>query len=303
MKRQELEKFEISGQIAAELRKKLVKRVKSGVRFGVLADAAEKVILDVGPKFRPAFPLNISVNEVAAHDTARINDSRVIPKKALVKIDLGVSYEGYLSDCARTVMIGLNRSSMIKAAEDALTRAIDLAKPGIKIKEIGALIESVIQDHGYEPIRNLSGHLIRRYSLHAGMSIPNTARHLSFREGNKKLEEGMIIAIEPFVTESKTDTYVVDGGKPQIFRIPDGRTPQTSLGKKWFQAFRTIPFSARMAARMLSSKKNAYKKIINTVRTDKLQDYPPLVEVNGSLVAQAEDTIYIGKLGAKILTI
>ena len=302
MKKQEFEKFEIAGQVAAELRQKLARQVKPGVRWGVLADAAEKVISDLGHKFRPAFPLNISMNEVAAHDTARIGDSRIFPKKALVKIDLGVSYDGFLSDCAKTVMIGMNRTSMVKAAEEALDRAIEIIRPKIKIKEIGKVIESTIQECGFEPIRNLSGHLIQRYNLHAGLSIPNTVKHLSIRESNRKLEEGMVIAIEPFVTESKTDTFVVDGGKPQIFRIPEGKTPKTSLGKKWYQIFKTIPFSARMAARVLPSKKNAYKKIINTIRTENFQEYPPLVEMNGSLVTQAEDTILVGKMGAKILT-
>lgn len=301
MKKQELEKFEIAGKVAAELRQKLLRQVKPGVRLGVLADAAEKVITDLGPQFRPAFPLNISINEVAAHDTARIDDQRIIPKRAMVKIDLGVSYDGYLSDCARTVVLGMH-SPMVKAAEEALDKAIETARPGIKIKELGKVIEATIQEYGFEPVRNLSGHSIQRYSLHAGLSIPNSSKHLSLREGNKKLEEGMVIAIEPFVTESKTDPYVKDGGKPQIFRIPDGRMPRTALGKKWYRTFRTIPFSARMAARFLANKKSAFKKVLSTVRAEEFQEYPPLVDVNGALVSQAEDTIYIGKQGARVLT-
>ncbi len=301
MKKNELEKYEISGQLAAELREKLSRQVKPGVKLGVLADAAENVISELGPKFRPAFPLNISINEVAAHDTARIDDPRSIPPKALVKIDLGVSYDGYLSDCARTIMLGMNRQSLVKSSLEALDKAIEVIKPGLRVKEIGNVIESTIQEYGFEPIRNLSGHLIERYSLHAGLSIPNTPRHLSFRE-NKKLEEGMIIAIEPFATESKEDTYVIDGGKPQIFRVPNGRIPHTSLGKKWLQIFGTVPFSARMAARLLTNKKNAYKRILNTVRREKFQEYPPLVDMHGGLISQAEDTVYVGKFGAKVLT-
>ena len=87
---------------------------------------------------------------------------------------------------------------MITSAEDALNHAILHIKSGLKIEEIGSIIGKKIEEYGFEPIRNLQGHSLNRFTLHAGLSIPNYPM-----KSNKTLKEGQVLAIEPLLQQVK----------------------------------------------------------------------------------------------------
>ena len=108
-----------------------------------------------------AFPVNTSINEVAAHYTAEPNDEMTITDNDLVKIDLGAQIDGYIADTAVTVCYNPEFDSLVQGAESALKNAMSMMKVGVKSSDVGRTIEKTIKDLGLLPIANLSGHSSR----------------------------------------------------------------------------------------------------------------------------------------------
>ena len=120
-----------------------------------------------------AFPVNTSINEVAAHYTAEPGDGLTVREDDLVKIDLGAQVNGWIADTAVTVNYDPRYDVLVSAAEEALGEAMAQVKDGAKSSDIGRTIEKAIKRHGCKPIMNLSGHSLDQYTIHAGRSIPN----------------------------------------------------------------------------------------------------------------------------------
>src|SRR3972149_7364215 len=120
---EEVEKFRLSGRILRETREEMKPFVHENMPIIQVCEKAEALIREKGGK--PAFPCNVSINEVAAHYTSPPNDERRIPEKALVKVDLGVHVDGYVTDTAFTACFNPDYKAMQSAAEHALKTAID----------------------------------------------------------------------------------------------------------------------------------------------------------------------------------
>jgi len=112
--REVLEKYEEAGRIASKVRKEIARVVKEGMRIIEVCEMAEAVIRRLGGK--PAFPCNVSVNDVAAHYTSPPGDERRIPRKSVVKIDVGVHIDGYIADTAVTVCFNQEYMGMLQAS-------------------------------------------------------------------------------------------------------------------------------------------------------------------------------------------
>ena len=296
----DLEDLRKSGKIVSEIFKKIKPLVSPGVKYTYIADSIEKTIRSQNGA-KPAFPPNISSNEIAAHDTGGVIDSRTLPENGIIKIDLGVTINNNLVDCARSFGLGEYNEKLITASEEALKEAIKIVKDGTRISDIGKVIQTTIEGFGFKPVRNLTGHSIEKGILHAGISIPNIANMIGLI-GNKKHQIGTHNANEPFVTDG-TAGYEEDapGCPPLIYSA--SRLPKTPLGKNVWDEYKMIPFSARNAARFLDMKmEERYSRIIKTCDKDGWNTYPPLIEKSRGIVAQAEDTIYIGKDSAEIIT-
>ena len=181
---------------AGELARKVLHRgaglVKEGASLLEMVEDTETMVIDEGAHL--AFPLNVSLNEDAAHDTAMPGDERIFSRGDLVKVDLGVQVDGYIADTALTVDLG-DHANLVKASREALEAAIAIVRPGITAGEIGAVIQDTIEEHNYRPVANLTGHGLDYYDLHTKPTIPNIAM-----SGGAVIEEGMAFAIEPFVT-------------------------------------------------------------------------------------------------------
>ncbi|MEM0147582.1 MAG: M24 family metallopeptidase, partial [Candidatus Micrarchaeaceae archaeon] len=163
--------------------------VKNGARIMDVAKSIEEFIKEKGYGF--AFPVNISLDTEAAHDTPEIDDARIFNGN-IVKIDLGAEKEGMLGDCALTIDLSGSNGNLLDASQDALKNAIASIKAGVKAREVGKVIEETIKKAGFSPIYNLGGHQIKKNELHAGLFLPN------YDNGDETvLEEGMVIAIEP----------------------------------------------------------------------------------------------------------
>lgn len=284
-----LEKYREAGRILKVVRAEAVEMVKVGNSLLKVADFVETRTIELGGK--PAFPCNISRNEEAAHATPKAGDSDVFGKD-MVKLDLGVHVDGYIADSAVTVDLSGN-SDIVKAAEEALAAAIDVARPGITTGKIGAAIESSIRSYGLNPISNLTGHGLSCYEAHDNPSVPN--RHV---EGGAILKEGDVLAIEPFTTNGAG--LVHDGNWAEIYSIirkKPVRLPDVRNVLKQAEEYKELPF----AKRWLNSDKLEFA-LIQLERAGILHAYPVLIEVAGGLVAQAEHTIIITQDGCEVTT-
>ncbi|MBD3230274.1 MAG: type II methionyl aminopeptidase [Candidatus Lokiarchaeota archaeon] len=299
MKDEILEKYHKSGQILARALEKTKKYIKAGRKVINVCKFAENEILKTGADL--AFPLNIGINDVAAHYTSPINDESIIPDDCLVKLDLGASVDGYLSDSALTVRIGdsENLENHIIAANESLSAAIKMIKEGVTVNDIGTVIENVISKYNLKPIKNLSGHQMQRFNLHSGVSVPNI-KTKGFRNGYK-FKKGDVFAVEPFTTEgggavySGNNTYIYSLRKKSVKRLP---AHLKGIIEKIWSKRRKLPFSLRWVKDM----NIPIRFIKQLLRRNIFYKYPVLIEVENGVVAQAEHTLVVNKDSCTVFT-
>ena len=259
-----------------------------------LAHSIESLIRSRGAAC--AFPVNIGVNSVAAHYTPSRTDDISLKVGDVVKIDLGAHVDGYPGDTSVTVELGTrNNQRLISCAEDALRMAIEMVAPGTTTSAIGDAVERAIRSAGYRPVENLTGHSMERYNLHAGLSIPSVRTRES-----QTVEEGMVIAIEPFSTTGKGK--VKGASRGNIYRIVRARRAPaevSSLFAKMQSSFGSLPFASRWCDDLHP---NAQPLLCKMLRMGMVMNYPVLVEVADGLVAQAEHSVLVTKDGCLVLT-
>ncbi|MHA1595474.1 MAG: type II methionyl aminopeptidase [Candidatus Baldrarchaeia archaeon] len=294
------EYLKAAAEIAERVLKEAEKIIKPGIKIIEICEKLEQLIRRLGG--RPAFPVNISINDIAAHYSSPPQDPKRIPHGSLVKVDIGVHVNGYIVDIAKTLNLGSGLTDLIKATEDALEAAIDHIKAGVRVSEIGAVIEREIKRYGYNPIKNLAGHAMERYNLHAGLSIPNVSSPRPLGILAPKLHEGMIVAIEPFATTGKR-AYVVDDRPISIFKLTE-KKPKTRDESRIYSLIcrrcQMLPFSLRWFDEITGSGK-AVKTFTKMISEGIIYAYPPLREVDKNPVAQAETTVIVHKNGAERL--
>jgi len=263
--------------------------IKEGKLYSDVADAVEEKIAKLGAK--PAFPCNISVNNAASHQVPAFGDTNVFKTGDLVKLDVGAHIDGHIADGAITVSVGENPENhkLIEAANAALNAAVALAKPGVEVSKIGKAVSDTIESFGFKPVRNLAGHQIEEFELHAGLSIPN------FDSKSKlKLEDGMVIALEPFATTGSG--YVSEGSSREIFmlqKISNIRSNREIL-EHIINEYEELPFAKRWLIRKFGAIKVnlALKEMLSK---GILREFPILAEIPGSKVAQAEHTVLVAE--------
>jgi methionyl aminopeptidase len=296
--KQDLKDLALSGRISRLTLDAVAKYVRAGTPIGTLHDTLVKLITKT-PGVKLAFPPNISVNECAAHDTAAPKEKRTIPKRGLVKIDIGANVNGMLSDTARTFTMDGKYGHLMTAPKIALKNAIDIIKPGVRVSEIGAVVQDTIEGFGFKPITNLTGHQLKKGQLHAGLSIPSVK---SFPLAKRsKLKPGMILAIEPFATTG--DAGLVEDAKgPALIYSAGNSNPKTSVCRRLISQYQRVPFSLRSAFLLFRKEKVKLEELTTSLRNDNFHGYKPLVERTGGLVSQAEHTVLVTHEGARVIT-
>ena len=284
-----LEFYLKAGEIAIAVKKLLRSKVKVGASVLEICEAGEAKIKALGGLW--AFPLNISINNVAAHYSAQPDDDLVIRKGDIVKVDCGVHIDGYIADTAFTVSFGTGHKDLIKASEEATKAAIDLIRPGISTDRIGNEIEDIIRSYDFRPIRELGGHQLDQNLLHGPIMIPNV-------KGTKgiKLEENQAYALETFAT-SGTGRLLRTETKCYIFQlnpipIPLRLDSAKRARKVILSNYSNFPFTTRWIAKELTT---PTAKIALRYLADKAQikRYPVLSDVKDSLVSQSEHTVFL----------
>jgi len=283
-----IEKYIEAGRILSEVRKEAAGKVQEGVSLLLLAEHTENLIREKGGE--PAFPVNISRNDEAAHATPSINDKRIFGKD-MVKLDIGVHIDGYIADTAITVDLSGN-PELVKASESALEEAIKIIHNGVNTSEIGSVIEETISSFGYRPVINLTGHGLEQYVQHAPPSIPNRQT-----PHGVELKEGDIVAIEPFATDGAGKIY--DAGNAEIYRLvvnKQVRHPGARKLLKEIEKYKTLPFAKRWLGERVDF------ALLQLLRANIVQSYPVLKEAKGGLISQAEHTVIVTEDGCEVIT-
>lgn len=287
-----------AGGIAAEVRKESKRFVVEGAGYLELCERIEALIHRKGGE--PAFPCNICVNDVAAHDTAEVADRRVIAAGSIVKLDIGVHVDGFIADTALTVALDDRHEALRQAAEDALGQAVELMKAGVPASLMGKTIQESLRKAGFKPIWNLTGHEVGRYTIHAGFSIPNVG------EGERRrLEAGRVYAVEPFATSLEASGEVTPLTQARIFRCALYKRQRSGdedlLLQSLWERRRTLPFAERWLEGILppSRLREAWSSLR---RRGLVRGYQVLGERSDGLVAQAEHTVLVAAEGPRVLT-
>ncbi len=283
-----------AGRVSKEARDRAAEMAAEGVLLLDVAEEVEGLMRKRG--LRPAFPTCISIDNIAAHYSPTHDDTLRFRRGNVVKLDLGAQKDGWIADTAVTVEVGTrNWSRLIQASELALQTAIEAVRPGVETRLLGEGVRRAIEANGYKPIRNLTGHTVERYVLHAGKSVPNIPH------GHDVLEEGEVVAIEPF---SSSGAGEVDGRRTgNIYRVLRTRPVKDPALNEFLQAcaaeFTTLPFAERWA-HALNPLAPAY--LNQLLRTGAVMTYPALLDVGGGIVAQTEHTMIVAADGADVTT-
>ncbi|GAB0496296.1 hypothetical protein MMPV_007608 [Pyropia vietnamensis] len=260
-----------------------------------------------------AFPTGCSVNHVAAHFTPNAGDETVLGVNDVLKVDFGTHVGGRIIDSAWTVAFHPRYDPLVAAVRSATDAGIAAAGIDVRLGDIGAAIQEVMESHEVElggvmrPIRcvrNLNGHSIGQYLIHGGVtgkSVP-----IVRAGGSTKMEEGECYAIETFGTTGRG--YVVEGGECSHYMLRDDaprrvplRLPRArSLLATIEREFGTLAFCRRYLDR-LGERRYALglKALCDAGIVDPC---PPLVETPGSYVAQFEHTILLGTTNKEVLS-
>ena len=282
-----LKKYIEAGRIAAEALEFGRSIVKPGAKVLEIAEQIEAKIVELGGQ--PAFPVNMSFNDTAAHYTPTPNDETTLSDQ-VVKLDVGVHMDGFVGgDTATTIDLSGKYTDLVKASREALNAALKVVQIGTTLGEIGKEIEDAITSFGFKPVRNLSGHGIGEWSIHQEPSIPNIDTG-----DDTELKEGMTIAIEPFASTGAG--IVHDKGLPYIHSIT-GKKPVRNIVTRQvmrkISQYNGLPF----ATRWLTDEFPLFKVNVALKDLDQLgilHSYAPLVDKDGGVISQAEHSVYIG---------
>lgn len=273
-----------AGEVIQLARERASEVAEPGTRFEEIAEEIEKLIRSEG--LEPAFPVNLSVNEEAAHFTPPPGGDRVLGEDDLLKIDIGAHSGGHIADTALTVNPSGKHKEMIDTVEEVLKKALEFVEPGVKVEEFGTYVEKQVPDE-YNIVRNLTGHYLGRFNQHAGVSIPNVKNGSSHT-----FEKGDAFAIEPFITTGAGK--VKDGKKGNIYKLETdhnvrGRHERKLLGE--IKEFRGLPFTSRWFSDFSGRQKMALKKLVDS---GVVHSYPVLKDIEDGMVVQAEHTVLVG---------
>jgi methionyl aminopeptidase len=287
---EQYEKHREAGDILTQVRAELKERVEIGTSHLEVAEYAEERIRELGGE--PAFPVNISVDEEAAHATPDADGGSTFGEE-MVNVDIGVHVDGWLADSAVTVDLS-GTPDLVEASAEALDAALDVVEAGVETGEIGAVVEDVIDGYGYNPVVNLTGHGLGHWEQHTAPNIPNRAVAQGI-----ELEAGDVVAIEPFATDGSGK--VNEGSEEEIFALEREASVRNRQARQALEQitdqFRTLPF----ATRWLDTSR-ATMALRRLKRQDIVHGYPVLKEDDGKLVSQKEHTVIVTHDGCEVTT-
>ena len=292
----QLEDYRKAGKIAAHALEYGKALIKKDASYLDVIKKIESKIKDSGGKF--AFPPQISLNETAAHFLVENKEEDIIFNDELCCLDIGVEVNGAIGDNACTVDLSGQNAELVKASEEALKSAITAIEEGsLRLGTIGKTIQEAIESFGFKPVKNLSGHGLNIYNIHAPPTIPNFDTN-----DDIELEKDHVYAIEPFATDGVG--LIQEKGDPAIFMMTGRKSVRVGFVRqiqKMIDDMNGLPFTTRwitgFSEAQIRYALNQFKLL------DILKEFPPLVEKGSGLVSQAEKSLFIDSEGkVEILT-
>jgi len=220
---EEIEKYLEVGRVSCRIREKVQKILERERNIKCIANRIEEEIRKEGCE--PAFPVNIGIDDIAAHYTPTIDEKAKIEENNLVKIDIGLHKDGFIADFALSFTENEELKELIDVAKKACIEGCKMAKPGTKVMEISEVIEKEIKEKGFSPISNLTGHGLKRYEINAKPAIPNVSCNIGY-----ELKENEVIAIEPFV--SRNCNWVKEEKVGVIFSVSEFKNVRNEAARE-----------------------------------------------------------------------
>lgn len=283
---EDISKYKKSGKISSEVLEYGRELINNGERVVDVLDKIEEKVGEMS-NISFAFPPQISLDDTAAHNCPDIDDETVFDDN-VVKLDLGVHVDGCVTDNALTVDLSGEWTDLVKASREAVEEAVKMAKPGVKVSEIGGKIQEIIESYDYNPVRNLSGHGVGHFTVHTSPSIPNFDNNSSI-----ELEEDMTIAIEPFASDGAGVVY--ESGEAGVFSLNEEKPVRSKIVRNALEIineYQGLPFAKKWLSKRLSKGK-ANLAIRKLLQKDIVNDFPPLVDKQKGMVSQAERTVLV----------
>lgn len=282
---EEINAYKKAGKIASEVREFSLNLIKKNMKLIEIAEAIENKIVELGGEI--AFPVNLSINEVAAHYTPSPDDETLA--SGLLKIDLGVSVDGFIADTAFSMDLSDDKEfeEMISENKKILSEVLETLNTESKVKDIGNFIYEKTKDSKFSVVKNLSGHSLGKNLIHAGLTISN------YKNENNTSLKNSAFAIEPFLTTGVGEIY--EGKESEIYSIQNDLNVRDAESRKLLkfikENYSTRPFCRRWLVK--KGFKNINFVLSNMVKQGILHQYPVLVEKSKKPVSQFEHTILI----------
>nr|AET50547.1 hypothetical protein [Eimeria tenella] len=313
-----LEALREAAECHRQVRRYAQSLVKPGISLTYLCEEIEKktetLIAAKGLERGKGFPTGCSLNECAAHYTPNPGEDRILGKGDICKLDFGVQVSGRIIDCAFSIAFDPKFDPLIQATQEATNVGLRAAGVDARLSEIGGLIEETISSFEFinenqtlkiKPVKNLTGHSIAPYRIHAGKSVPIVkapAHSVSFLN---IMEEGEVYAIETFASTGKG--FVSEEGDCSHFmkRFDAGFVPlrlktTKELLKLIDDNFGTLAFCRRWLSSLGAA--NHQMALQQLVKANVIIPYPPLSDVFGAFTSQMEHTVFLGSSSKEVLS-
>mmetsp|Transcript_30466 Transcript_30466/g.35005 ORF Transcript_30466/g.35005 Transcript_30466/m.35005 type:complete len:465 (-) Transcript_30466:129-1523(-) len=290
--------------------------IKPGIKLTDMCQMLEnknrELIQEDGLRRGIGFPTGCSLNHVAAHYTPNPGDDTVLQYDDVMKVDFGCQIDGRIIDSAWTVSFNPRYDPLLEAVKEATITGIKTAGIDVRLCDVGEAVQEVMESYEVEIdgktypvqcIRNLNGHSIGPYQIHAGKSVP-----IVKGGDTTKMEEDEMYAIETFgttgrgyiVEDLECSHYMKNFHAPHVpLRMPSSKKLLSHINK----TFGTLAFCRRWLERPdggsaavngTSGKQEKYMGALkNLCDVGIIQPYPPLVDIKGCYTAQYEHTIML----------
>jgi len=312
-KEYQVQDFRKASVIHKLIRTNLRNKLHDGVKFIDLYNESQTLLNKFSKEAGFAFPLGISVNEIMAHDTSMIDDTRVLNKNDIVKLDLGIHINGCIIDSAFTTIIDADSefqefyNPLLQASQDATYTGICLSGVDARLYEISEGIKEVIESYelddgtSIKAVKGLGGHNILPYKVHGGKLILSYPHECQM---NMKMEEGEVYAIETFASTGYGSASHLDLQHCNHWMLSDNLVMKNKILKNnlidWcVNKNSSLPFTQLWCKDIPKLERNFQ----NAVSLKQITDYPPLTDREKSYTSQFEHTIFIRDSGVEIFSL